>query len=497
MDGMGRGGSSRARDGAASPRQRGIAYIRVSKGREEMISPEIQESAIRVFAERERIDLVDVVVDLDVSGRAFGKRKVAQIIDRIGAGEAEVVLLFKWSRFGRNLMHSLVNLELLKEAGGRARAATEDFDDATTMGKYSRDQLLLIYELQSNQIGDGWKDVHAHRRKRGLPHNGAARFGYRYERGVFVPDPVTGPLLAECYRRWLAGVTLRALALDLQARGVRSVRGNPIAPATLLGAMDTGFAAGYLRSGTGRGAAFDTFTKGAQEPLIDEATWQAFRVRRAKVAATPARLRTAKYPLSGLVFCGECGGRMAAGCSQRGSGHIWRCVRAKDFKTCRGASGSHDVVDRLVFEWVQAHARGEDDASVMLAQKASVRKALTDVRGYEAEIERLLAKRARLADRYTDDEIDRADYLAQKEQIAQRLAVADAALTAAREEADVNGVPAREVFVGLVAAWELLDAATKREALSKVIARVVIRQGGKARPDKYEIIARWDNRAAA
>lgn len=489
--------AQRAAEGTR-PRSRGLGYVRVSKGREEMISPEIQETAIRAFAERENIDLVDVMYDLDLTGREFGKRKVAQIIDRIGAGEAEVVVLFKWSRFGRNLMHSLVNLEKLKDAGGKARAATEDFDDETTMGKFSRDQLLLIYELQSNQIGDGWKDVQAHRRARGLPHNGAPRFGYLYEKGSgYTPDPVTGPLLADAYRRWVAGTPLRALALEWQAKGVRSARGKVIPPVTLLHIMDTGFAAGYLRSRSkpsGRAARsreeYDVWTRGAHEPLIDEATWQAFLAKRNRNADMPRRLRTPKYALSGLVVCGECGSPMRASGGQDGRG-IWRCARSQDTKQCPGASGRREVAERVVYEWLVAHARGEDEAAVMLARKQAARQASDDAAMYEREVARLVAKRKRLADAYTDGAIEHEDYLEQRARIAEQLDAASTALEGAREEAGANTTPTREVFQGLADAWERIDVAAKREALSKVVARVVIRSGPPTRPDKYEVVPRW------
>lgn len=56
-------------------------YIRVSstRGRKELISPELQEIAARAKAEQESIHVVDVVFDLDQSGRDFAKefRRIA------------------------------------------------------------------------------------------------------------------------------------------------------------------------------------------------------------------------------------------------------------------------------------------------------------------------------------------------------------------------------------------------------------------------------------
>lgn len=41
--------------------------------------------------------------------------------------------MWKWSRFGRNLLGSMIDLDRIRPAGGKARAATEDFDDETMM----------------------------------------------------------------------------------------------------------------------------------------------------------------------------------------------------------------------------------------------------------------------------------------------------------------------------------------------------------------------------
>lgn len=170
-------------ESGSPPPAKACIYIRVSKAREEMISPENQEHACRALADREGLKVVEVVSDLDATGRDFVKRKVGYIIRGIEDGHWDVVVMWKWSRFGRHMLDSMINLRAIKDAGGKARAATEDFDDDTTLGRFTRDQMLLLAQLESDQIGDVWREAHARRERAGLPHSGFPRFGLQLRRG--------------------------------------------------------------------------------------------------------------------------------------------------------------------------------------------------------------------------------------------------------------------------------------------------------------------------
>ncbi|NED81712.1 recombinase family protein, partial [Streptomyces sp. SID11233] len=126
----------------------------------------------------------------------------------------DVVILWIWSRFGRNLRESLQHLDTLTNYGIEVRAAREDFDGKTTIGKFAIAQMLNIAELESNQKSDMWKDTIERRRRAGLAHGARGRFGYfrcsvcpppergkplltcpRCKDGILRVDPVTGPIL--------------------------------------------------------------------------------------------------------------------------------------------------------------------------------------------------------------------------------------------------------------------------------------------------------------
>jgi hypothetical protein len=354
---------------------------------------------------------------------------------------------------------------------------------------------LLLADFESKQKSETWREVQARRLANGRPHGGAARFGYRKEGQDYVPDPVTGPALAEAYERWVRGESLRSILLDLNARGIKSSRGNPIKANSLLGSMDSGFAAGWLRGRSHTGKErfrheFDRWSRGCHQPLISEELWQAYCVKRAESQQLPTRLRHARYSLSGLVFC-ECGSRMVA--AKTAQVTTWRCAAQQDMKACpvRGASARVNVIESLVWAWVQEHARGDHIAEAEARRLRAARRSASRIDQYEAEVRRLTTKRQRLADAYTDGDVDRADYLAQRASIATALEAAEQGLRAAQAEQRDAHVPSQPMFQGLAAAWEGMSEHDRREALSQVIAKVVVNKGHHRSEGKYVIQPRW------
>ncbi len=129
--------------------------------------------------------------------------------------------MWKVSRFGRTRRDWYVHADRLEVAGGRLESATEGFDAASSVGKFTRGMLVELAAFESDRIGDVWKEVHERRVRDGYAPNGKPKAGYVYdaEQGLHVPDPEFGPVLGRLLppvRRW--GVRLRARARPQRAR---------------------------------------------------------------------------------------------------------------------------------------------------------------------------------------------------------------------------------------------------------------------------------------
>jgi site-specific DNA recombinase len=308
---------------------RAYIYVRVSTAREEMISPELQETSARRWCTANGVTVVDVIHDLDLSGRDFAKRKIAWMTEQIQGDAADGVVVWQVSRWGRSLEASLNHIRLLQEVGGWLASATESLDDMETpFGRFTLTQLLSMAQLQSDQIRAAWLSVHERRRRLGLPTNTAPRIGYVWDetavpfasvngtpvelnpRGVHVQVPAEAHWLRHAYEQRVAHVPMSAIVAELQDAGVTTRGDRPITYNTLTNALDSGFGAGLIIATIDpvTGVKFvggNRYYEGAHRPVIDRDMWAVYVERRSSTMAR--RHRNPVSPLSGIVRCTECG----------------------------------------------------------------------------------------------------------------------------------------------------------------------------------------------
>lgn len=475
-------------------------YVRVSAvmGREELISPELQMHEITVWAARNRKRIVKVIMDIDKSGRTFTKRRVAEAITDIQNDLYKGVALWKWSRWGRNMKDSLIHLSRVEEAGGAVAAATEDFDPETSMGRFTRDLILRLAELQSDQMSDGWKEVGAKRRRDGLPHTSRPYFGYwaptrsddanpaRYLKGdKYVINPEEATELRSAYERYNAGMTHWALADEWNAKGLLNTQGQRWNGQNLGRMMDTGFAAGLLRrrskppksdgSGPSNGRSiwcFDIWDKGSHDPIIDTPTWEAYRAKRDATADMVPRLRKAAHALSGLLYCGICDSRMVAAYSGKHKKHNWVCPRGR-LKQHRFVSLSNRIAMTRVLAWVESKVGEYADVTVEAERMARSATAGVVVGILEAERDDLVAQRKRIADGVQAGAIETQDGAARALEVRVKLVGVEARLKIAKSALDGGGMLV-QAFTTLRDEWPKLPPHDHRELLSHVLRRGVV-----------------------
>jgi site-specific DNA recombinase len=391
-------------------------YIRVSTAREEMISPELQHQHNLACAAREGLTIVDTIYDLDLSGREFAKRKVTSMVKGIADRAADGILVWKYSRWGRNLTDSLTNIRALEDAGGYIVSSTEPGDVETPHGKFSLHMLLVIAELQSDQIKESWLDSQWNRISQGLPGNGKPRFGYTYDKAErqYTPDPLTAPWLAKAYRQYIKKLPLSAVVMEMTEAGIRGTGGQPLVHGSMLFILDSGFGAGKIIVGARRGRASKgdpIYYPGAQEPVIEEDEWQAYQDIRAERRAPRHVNPVSRF--SGHLRCGSCGRNLNR---FRTDGAVtWGCRNTVYNSTtpCPAKAAIRESkLNVMLSEWLHEHARmdGYDEAA---ARAAAAEEAQFDLDQLTKEADELEQALIRLEDRLLRGKLDeaRADVL--------------------------------------------------------------------------------------
>ncbi|GAB2613830.1 recombinase family protein [Pseudactinotalea suaedae] len=468
---MARESRAKLRSVPAAP-LRAVLYLRQSAHREESISLEIQESAGREHCARHGYDVVAVEADPGITGRTWKRPAVQRTMAWIEEGRADVIVLWKWSRLSRQRRDWAIAVDLVDVAGGRIESATEPIDVATAAGRFSRGVMAEMAAFESERIGETWQEVHARRVASGRPANGKPRWGYTYDtsRKIHLPDPETGPVLAELYRRYVAGESVYLLVRWLNANGHHTLdgygvsgNGNRWSDRTLRRVLDSGFAAGLI---THRGERLT----GAHDALIDADLWEAYQAARVGRRVTRSSERS-QYLLSGLVRC-ICGASMTAG----QFGH----ARTPKYR-CKGhETGLHSgyvtatLVEGAVKDWLHEIAHDVDSAA-SLASRAHARRERTTASTVSKQIATAREQLVHATRSHVTGVIPEAAYLVVRDELEQQIAALEERQRQSAVASRRDTAP--KVAASLLADWDILPVEHRRGALRDLISNVQVAPG--------------------
>lgn len=463
---------------------RAVLYLRQSVTREESISLALQETACRQHAERSGYVVVDVVSDPGISGRTWKRPGVVRVMAMVEAHEAEIVILWKWSRLSRSRRDWALAADRVEVAGGRIESATEAVDVATSVGRLARGVLTEFAAFESERMGEVWKEVHARRLAHGLPAHGGSRFGYELDAGTYTPDPITGPVLAAMYRDYAAGIGFKGIAARLAADGIPTPRGGTWYDDGVKRILDSGFGAGQLVVGR-RGPL--TYFPGVHPTVIEPVEWEAYLRARRTRRRQPAKVSGPKYPLAGLIMCGDCGGPMWASRLGREPGYGYVCGAWATARTCRCVSVSRAKAERAVLDWLQGLA-SDVEALVSLHQERETASATSRAEAHvvRGRIDRLEQRLTRLTLGWSDGTVPASAYVAARDELQVQLRALEEQSAAMLDAAEVTATPAGPVAQRLVDEWDELAVGERRALLATLIARVrVVRP---ATPGRVEVV---------
>jgi len=387
----------------------------------------------------------------------------------IEQGEADVIVLWKWSRLSRARLDWAVAVDRIESLGGRIESATEPVDTSTASGRFARGMLAEFAAFESERIGDVWRETRERRIRNGLPGDGRARFGYSYsrERGYEI-DPASGPVLAQLYRAYINGHPTMELIDELNVGPHRIANRSHRNPSgrwglnTLMNLLKSGFGAGLI---VHHGA----HLPGAHDAVISPAEWEAFNVIREQRANRP-RAERSTYLLSGIIRC-HCGAAMA-GANQMDRGRarpVYRCTRAMHDHSHVGGSIVAHKPDTEVKEWLVGlrERLNEKARQFPAAPAAVVDPAAALRRRHDALNDRLDAMSLRLI----GESIPLDSYERIRDQI---VAERDGILAELRRTEVRSSVRPVVMITDLLSYWDRTPLVERRQVLRLLVAKVVV-----------------------
>jgi DNA invertase Pin-like site-specific DNA recombinase len=428
--------------------RRAIGIVRVShvgdRDGDSFASPGEQRDRLNSACERDGLELVHVVEELDVSGGTPLERRhgLRQAIEAVEAGEAEVIVAAYFDRLVRSLRVQAEVVERVEAKGGQVLALDVGQVTNGTAGQWLSGTMLgAVSEYHRRSTGDRVKGAHIRAVERGA-WPGRVPPGYLRLRddGVLEPDPATAPIVAEAFRMRAAGSSIQDVRAYLAAHGIeRSHHGvqRLLASKVVLGHIYFG----------------DHVKLDAHPAIVGADVWRcvqeasAPRGRQAKSERLLARL--------GVLRCGTCGSRMVVTSSNGGAYPVYRCSPTGDCD--RRVSIGAGIVEGLVVDAVKA-ALADSEGRASAEQGA--RQAAAELERAQAELDAL---------------IDMLDPLEPKAR--ERLATATQNRDQAREQVDRLGGHRVAVTLNAVDDWDRLSLDARRALIRAVVDRAEIAPG--------------------
>jgi site-specific DNA recombinase len=204
-----------------------IIYCRVSStGQEQGYSLDTQEAACRSYAAAE--GLAVAAVEREVwSGADRHRPALDALLNRLTPGN--VVLAYALDRLSRSQVDTAILIDRIEEAGASLALVTEDFE-RSAVGTFLRNAKAFVAELEREKIAERTQRGKRARAAAGKPLPGArAPYGYRWadsEKSRFVRDEPHARVVREIFDLFLSGLSLRAVAAQLEERSIPSPTGK-------------------------------------------------------------------------------------------------------------------------------------------------------------------------------------------------------------------------------------------------------------------------------
>ena len=324
-----------------------VIYARYSPGsRQTEQSIEGQMRDCYAFCQREDLQVVGEYIDRGITGRYDDRPEFQRMVQDAKKKQFDYIVVWKLDRFARNRYDSAVYKHKLREAGVRVLSAMENIGEG--------DESIILEAVLEASAEYYSRDV-AKKVTRGLRESamkgtsvGArAPFGYKVVKKHYCIDEEKAPLVKWMFEQYAAGVSKKEIIAELNRRGVRTYRGNPLTASSMHAVFRN---RKYIGDWNYNGITMPVDVA----PIITPELFNAVQEKLALVRNAPgARKARADYQLQGKIYCGYCGASMIgeSGRSRSGEKHYYYACRTRKTKhACHKKNEKKDFLEWYVVE---------------------------------------------------------------------------------------------------------------------------------------------------
>ena len=284
-------------------------YVRVSsEAQAENYSIPEQTDAIKNYCAAKGWNLIQTYIDGGYTGANMDRPELQNMLTKLDM--YDIVLVYKLDRLSRSQKDVLYLIDRMNESSVKFASIIENFDTSTPLGMAMLGIMAAFAQLERETIKERMSLGRRGRIKKGLWRAGSnPPTGYDYIDGHLVIREDEAQQIRKIFELFLGGWTINKIRQYMHANytnrysswaqtsSVSTVLRNEIYIGKLPSDRD--------------GVSYP----GEHEPIIDEITFkQAQRLLNARMEHFDESLKhpfKAKYLLTGITYCGQCGGRVS------------------------------------------------------------------------------------------------------------------------------------------------------------------------------------------
>ena len=210
-----------------------VAYLRVSTDKQAAsgLSLEAQRSKAEAYCGLYDLELVAVEVDAGLSAKTLDRPALTRALDMLRTGAAGALLVVKLDRLTRSVrdLGTLVDTYFSERGGYALLSVNDSIDTRTAAGRLVLNVLASVSQWEREAIGERTSDALRAKFARGEFCGGRVRYGTKVEEGRIVLNPDERRVLVEAKRLRAAGLSLRAVAAELELAGFVNRKGRRFA----------------------------------------------------------------------------------------------------------------------------------------------------------------------------------------------------------------------------------------------------------------------------
>ncbi len=454
--------------------KRAAIYIRVStqEQAQEGYSVGEQKERLIAYCKAQNWLIADIYVDGGYTGSNLNRPGMQKLMAE--TDKFDVALVYKLDRLSRSQRDTLYLIEeIFLPNNVDFVSMQESFDTSSPFGKAMIGLLAVFAQLEREQIKERTKMGRIARAKEGLYRGGGyIPIGYNYEDGHLVINPYEAQQVQKIFELYNAGESLKSISDIMQSSGYTNRYGSYNSWTSVRNILSNEIYIGRMHFG-------GITVENAHEPIVTEEQFNlAQTIHERKKERYSISNFNSQHLLTGLLFCGNCGGRYY----QRNSGKYsyYACYsRSKQIKSmikdpnCKNRNWKVSELETIVENKVRELLSSPEMAKEIAAQKPKRVKPKNNVKIEKrvAEIDKQINK---LMGLYQQDEIP-TEILGEK---INALYTEKSALQGMIEPVDEPETKPFDLVEALIAdaaqIWDFSDESQKRRILQSLIRRIVL-----------------------